>query len=127
LCLGVWLAPDENNSEHLKVLWAVEQAAGRNIQNSKLIMWEVSVAFAFMVRPSLKINYAEQLFPTKRTTKSTVLSASYLFVTDGFQSKHVLPMFVWFSFIGCFGFTNMYIDQGVSHLSPLLGHLRFNN
>ena len=122
--LGVFLAPDGNNAEDLKVMCAKGSSMARNVAHSKLSRSEVATAYEFMLRPSLRYPLCGTTFSKK---ECDTIDRSYLsmFLSKmGFNRNTKRLLLFGPPSLGAFGFTDTYTDQGISQLSLFIGHIR---
>ena len=56
--------------------------------------------------------------------KDRQVISSYIAIQDGIQCQNKTASFLWSSIFGCFGFTDTYMDQGISQVQMFLIHMR---
>ncbi len=115
--LGVWLAPDGNNAEDLKMLCAKRSAMGRNIAASRLSRTEVAMAYEYMLRPSMKYPLCGTTLSKKECDIVDRSYLPYLLSQMGFNKNIKRLILFGPPLLGCFGFTDTFTDQGICHLS----------
>ncbi len=124
--LGVWLSPDGNNSDDLKILVAKVAALGRNIAISKLSRSEVATAYEFILRPSMKYQLCSTTFNIQECATIDRSYLPYVLSEMGFNKNTKRLLLIGPQSLGGFGFTDTFTDQGISQLTLFIGHIRLN-
>ena len=123
--LGARLAPSGNNAEEMLHLIQKGRTLGQNISASQLQRHEVMIAYkTSMLRPSMKCPLCGTKFTAKESAKNDRSFLPTLLTTMGFNAKTKRLLFFGPPSLGCFGFTDTYMDQGISQVQMLLSHMR---
>ena len=122
--LGARLAPSGNNAEEMSHLIQKGRTLSQNISASQLQRHEVMIAYKTMFRPSMKYPSCGTTFTAQECAKSDRSFLPTLLTRMGFNAKTKRLLFFGPPSLGCFGFTDTYMDQGISQVQMLLSHMR---
>ena len=123
--LGARLAPGGNKNNEQAHLIHKGRTISQNISTSKLHKNEVMMAYRVMLRPAINYPLCGSTFSADEGNSINRSYLPTLLTRMDFNSKtKSVFWFFWPPSLRCFGFTNTYMDQGISQVNILVSHLR---